>query len=827
MFEAAREHDDILHTNALAGFLVGAVLGIALVAAVSALTICTGGLGGVLIGVALGVSAGLGAEALMAIGEQIGGMFSSTVGKIDEGVSPNVFINGRAAARTELSSATCMHHVPVPSLIADGSCNVAINGYAAARKGDHLTCGAKIETGSSNVFIGGGTHRYLPVADEIPQWVRNAAEGALFLAGLYGGLANLARYGAQAGLKAALPCAMSFGVGVGISIVVDRYIISPGISAITGLIGNPVDAVNGRKVLLNSSETDFELPSHQPLQWSRFYASDLNADSVLGQGWRLPWEMTLQRRHGFIYLQDPQGREIPFSDVAPGESTFSPSEQLWLVCSEGGHFLIRTIEDVYYYFGALEGDAPTPLTCQQDLYGHYHYFRRDDVTGLLTDITTDDGLWLHLSYHPQHAHRLSTVERVINGCPVETLAHYTYDAAARLVTVTDRRQKVTRRFAYDEHGTMVQHENALGLASHYQWAEVDGARRVVEHWTSDGEHYQFDYDVKHKVSRVTDVLGREAALHYNASGYLSDVHDFDGKHYQFQRDASDNAVGVTLPDGRQLAFQYDDYSRLVAFVDPEQRRTDYRYHFTSERITAVNTPDGQQWQADYNDQGSLVREHDTLGRTTAYAYTDDGLPYAITDAAGNTRYLRFNAQAQLIERIDCSGKRTQYQYDDRFYLCRVINALGEETRLVNDAGGNITEIRYPDGRREQYQYNALGQPLAHIDPARATTRWRYTPRGLPLEEQDAYYRSRKVDYDRALRPVSLVNENNVRWCFTWNSADQLQEETRFDGLTRRYTYDDRGQLIRLVELGVEENLDKVSPHYWTYALLVARTARAQ
>lgn len=118
-----------------------------------------------------------------------------------------------------------------------------------------------------------------------------------------------------------------------------------------------------------------------------------------------------------------------------------------------------------------------------------------------------------------------------------------------------------------------------------------------------------------------------------------------------------------------------------------------------------------------------MREHDTLERITTYAYTDDGLPYAITDAAGNTRYVRFNAQAQLIDNIDCSGKRTQYQYDDRYYLRRVINALGEETRLLNDAGGNVTEVRYP-GRCERYQYNALGQPLAHIDPARATTRWR-------------------------------------------------------------------------------------------------------
>jgi hypothetical protein len=54
MFEAARLHDGIEHTSALAGFLLGAVCGIALVAIV-AFTVCTAGLGGFLIGMAAGL----------------------------------------------------------------------------------------------------------------------------------------------------------------------------------------------------------------------------------------------------------------------------------------------------------------------------------------------------------------------------------------------------------------------------------------------------------------------------------------------------------------------------------------------------------------------------------------------------------------------------------------------------------------------------------------------------------------------------------------------------------------------------------------------------
>lgn len=45
MFEAARLHDEIEHTSALAGFLAGAVIGLA-IATAATFTLCTAGLGG-------------------------------------------------------------------------------------------------------------------------------------------------------------------------------------------------------------------------------------------------------------------------------------------------------------------------------------------------------------------------------------------------------------------------------------------------------------------------------------------------------------------------------------------------------------------------------------------------------------------------------------------------------------------------------------------------------------------------------------------------------------------------------------------------------------
>ena len=73
------------------------------------------------------------------------------------GGSEDVFINGTGAARVDDEVTTHKkgdtNHKYVT--ISAGSGTVFINGKAAARKGDSLSCESTIDTGSSNVFIGG------------------------------------------------------------------------------------------------------------------------------------------------------------------------------------------------------------------------------------------------------------------------------------------------------------------------------------------------------------------------------------------------------------------------------------------------------------------------------------------------------------------------------------------------------------------------------------------------------------------------------------------------------------------------------------------------
>ncbi|WP_236183067.1 RHS repeat-associated core domain-containing protein [Pseudomonas ceruminis] len=797
MFEAARLGDEIEHTGALAGFLAGAVIGLA-IATAAAFTICTAGLGGFLLGAAIGLGAGL----LPMMGEKFGSMFSSPAGQIElAGCSTNVFINNRNAAHAELSTAKCDKHPP-PVLVAEGSSNVFINGVAASRKGDKLTCGAKISGGSNNVFIGGGTQRYLPVDEEVPEWLRVTVDVLMIAASMGRSILAVGRLGLQAGLKAAGPCALQTGATIAGSYLAGRFIVGPAIErAIGGFTGNPVDMTTGRKLLAN--ETDFVLPGMMPIEWSRFYASDLAIDSVLGQGWVLPWEQSLRRSGGFVYHTDNQGRSVPFIDLEPGESIYNPNEKIHLVRTVGGHYLLQTLDNVFFYFGEVPDDnSAVPLYRLENALGHYLQFTRD-ADQRLTDISAPGGVRVHLHYeHPLG--RLTEVKRIVDQQAVETLVRYRYDDNGQLNEVINRNGDSARRFAYGE-GLMVRHSNALGLICEYRWQTQSDKPRVVEHWTSDGEHSHFRYDFAQRTSWATDVLGRELEIHYNEDHRVVASRDFGGERYGMDFDAFGNIVGFTLPDGNRLALKYDDFGRLVEETDPLGRTIRYKHHLATPLVTETQFPDGSVWKSRYDGKGNLIAEIDPLGHKTEYLNGEDGLPHTIIDAHFKSKYLWWNAYAQVDRFEDCSGKSTYYRYDERQHLIAVTDALNQTTTLERKPDGEVLRIHHPDGTAESFTYNALGQVLTHTDGKGQTTRLQRTSRGLPSSRQDAKGQWIRYEYDKAIRLTALVNENSAAYRFAYDASDRLSEEVRVDNLTRRFSYDAGGNLVRLDEIGYGEN----------------------
>ncbi len=167
MTAAAREGDSIEHSSALTGLLVGMAVG----AVAAAFIVGTGGLGAVAI---VGAVAAVGAGAALGggIGQLIGSLSFclNDAGQIKSG-SPNVFFNGKPAARAHLDHVECDQHGD-DEVLAEGSSTVFINNQPAARVKDRTECDGTIKTGSDNVFVGGGTKTIDGINPEVPTWLQ-------------------------------------------------------------------------------------------------------------------------------------------------------------------------------------------------------------------------------------------------------------------------------------------------------------------------------------------------------------------------------------------------------------------------------------------------------------------------------------------------------------------------------------------------------------------------------------------------------------------------------------------------------------------------------
>ena len=169
--------------------------------------------------------------------------------------------------------------------------------------------------------------------------------------------------------------------------------------------------------------------------------------------------------------------------------------------------------------------------------------------------------------------------------PTAPLARYTYTASGELRAVYDRSGTQVRGFTYDaEHaGRMVAHHYAGRPESRYRY---DDTGRVTEQVNPEGLDYRFEYGESRVI--ITDSLNRREVLYTEGEGGLKRV------------------VKKEHADGSITRSEYDEAGRLKAQTDAAGRRTEYRLHMASGKLTSVILPDGRTVRYGYNSQLQLT-----------------------------------------------------------------------------------------------------------------------------------------------------------------------------------------------------------------------------
>ncbi|WP_407239935.1 RHS element core protein [Escherichia coli] len=387
--------------------------------------------------------------------------------------------------------------------------------------------------------------------------------------------------------------------------------------------------------------------------------------------------------------------------------------------------------------------------------------------------------------------------------PTAPLARYTYTAGGELRAVYDRSGMQVRGFTYDaEHaGRMVAHHYAGRPESCYRY---DDTGRVTEQVNPEGLDYRFEYGESRVI--ITDSLNRREVLYTEGEGGLKRV------------------VKKEHADGSITRSEYDEAGRLKAQTDAAGRRTEYRLHMASGKLTSVILPDGRTVRYGYNSQRQVTsvtypdglrssREYDEKGRltaetsrsgeTTRYSYDDPAseLPTGIQDATGSTKQMAWSRYGQLLAFTDCSGYTTRYEYDRYGQQIAVHREEGISTYSSYNPRGQLVSQKDAQGREIRYEYSAAGDLTATVSPDGKRSTIEYDKRGRPVSVTEGGL-TRSMGYDAAGRITVLTNENGSQSTFRYDPVDRLTEQRGFDGRTQRYHYDLTGKLTQSEDEGL-------------------------
>ncbi len=589
-------------------------------------------------------------------------------------------------------------------------------------------------------------------------------------------------------------------------------------------VGKSISLATGNE---SFTHTDFALAAPLPIEWSRTYASDLDAfdRASLGARWITPFSTRVdvatpvrgarQGQASFVY-HAADGRSHAYPVLQVGQSHFDAIEELrisllsesLLALDFGKPLPAGEQSEWREIYERVDSRQPHyRLVAQQAKDGKSIGLRYDHViasTGerVLSDIVSKQGevVMAHVGTQPDaQTGLIQSLWELKDGQVVRQLAAYTHDAERDLVAAQDE-DGASWAYTYAHH-LVTRYTDRTGRGMNLEYNGTGADAKAVREWSDDGSFaLTLEWDPNIRLTYVTDALGGETWHYYDIQGYTYRVIHPDKLQEWFFRDDAKNITRHVHTDGSTDDFTYDEDGNLQTHTRADGSRVHFEYD-KLDRLTGILDAEGGVWKRDYDAQGHLTEEIDPLGHKTEYAYDKAGRPVRITDAKGGVKSLAYSPSGQLLNYTDCSAKTSQWEYDARGRLTKATDAAGNATGY-RYAAGQLEQVVQPDETVEHFVHDAEGRLLTHTDALGRATRYGYTRAGLIAGRNDAAGRSLKYHWDLLGRLTELHNENGSRYDFRYDPAGRLLEETGFDRKTTQYIHEETtGILAEVVEAG--------------------------
>ncbi len=351
------------------------------------------------------------------------------------------------------------------------------------------------------------------------------------------------------------------------------------------------------------------------------------------------------------------------------------------------------------------------------------------------------------------------------------------------VTVTNVFGQVTKR-ELDNYNRMISSTDFYGVKTYYTYTPAGLIYKIER---KDGEKL---------LSSLT--------ITYNAGGQPVRYTDHNGKVKKFERDAFGRVVKELFPDNTEVAYTYNKLGQLHTVLD--QNKHLITFDWNNFGLDAKTTPAGQLTDYVHDKYGLLTKIdskwHGKTDRSIKYEYDQFDRIVKVDYGNGNVETRAYDSWGKLIA-LNKNGKKSTFKYD---YFGRLIrktdgelvyryayNHYGQRTGMeLKNGGVTFTEIRTYDkygrlvaiksqGKSVVYQYNSRNQLVAQIADK------------IPIEfTYTKYGQLETKTLGGKAAPISTL-----KYIY---SSDGMITGKVVDGKFQMYSYDKRGQLLRVTDM---------------------------
>lgn len=494
---------------------------------------------------------------------------------------------------------------------------------------------------------------------------------------------------------------------------------------------------------------------------------------------------------------------------------------------------IRSHKDRNGHETVMDYDTVNRLSYTKDPLGHETNITFDDATRTvtrqqipqgLTEITKADGLG-------------RTVSDEVRFAASDYLTRYTYDDAARKLTVTDPRniQVIKELSAFNDVGKYTVSGATPSFITETHYAAFGQMKSMVD---ANGRTTTYGVDGLNRMTTATYQGGFSESWTYDGEGLLTAHTDKRGAAWEMTYDNTGRQRFKKVHEGARVinvdTIMYDDAANTETSTDANGHATTQHYDGLR-RVDKITNADGKtqtlvydgvnlreesdffdlptrRTRYDYDRLDRLIQSTDRKGKLTVITYDDtNGLTKTITDRRTNKRVEVYDAWGRLSSVDKGSQRLTSYEYDGDNNRTGVTDGVGNHVTYIYDKLNRVASINHPlNLQTETYTYDGVGNVVAYndgrgpdvtstydalnhvktrTDGATDTTLFKYDGEGLLTEKTEPKGMLYKTVYEyNAQRSLTKVTDaRQGQWVMTYDDGQNLMGVQ--DALTHAVAYE--------------------------------------